>query len=236
LGLPGLQQQLLEEVYKVNKNIVLVLLRGRPLAITWADKNIPAIIEAWQPGTQGGNAIAQVLFGDYNPGGKLPMTFPRSVGQVPIYYNYYKTGRPGPKKEVFWSHYSDESNKPLYPFGYGLSYTKFAYSDLKVDDTNQSAIKVRVVVKNIGKLTGEEVAQLYIHDKVASIVRPVKELKGFQKFSLKPNESKTVEFTLTAAELGFYTDKGDYIVEPGEFEVMVGTNSQEGLFGKFFLK
>ncbi len=236
LDLPGLQQQLLEEVYKVNRNIILVLLSGRPLTITWADKNIPAIIEAWQPGTQGGNAIAQVLFGDYNPGGKLPMTFPRSVGQVPIYYNYYNTGRPGPKNEVFWSHYSDESNKPLYPFGYGLSYTKFEYSDLKVDDTNQSAIKVRVTIKNTGKLSGEEVVQLYIHDKVASIVRPVKELKGFQKISLNPNESSVVEFTLTDAELGFYTDKGEYIVEPGEFEVMVGTNSQQGLVGKFTLK
>ncbi len=236
LDLPGLQQQLLEEVYKVNKNIVLVVLSGRPLTITWADEHVPAIIEAWQPGTQGGHAIAQVLFGDYNPGGKLPMTFPRNTGQLPIYYNQYSTGRPGPKAEVFWSHYGDESNKPLYPFGYGLSYSTFEYSDLKIDETNPLQIKVRVTVKNTGKFSGEEVVQLYIHDKVASIVRPVKELKGFQKISFSPNETKVIEFNLTDAELGFYTDKGDYIVEPGEFEVMVGTNSQQGLHGKFIRK
>jgi beta-glucosidase len=236
LDLPGVQQQLLEEVYKVNKNIILVLLNGRPLAITWADKNIPAILEAWQPGTQSGNAIAQVLFGDYNPGGKLPMTFPRSVGQVPIYYNHYSTGRPGPKDLVFWSHYSDESVQPLYPFGYGLSYTKFEYANLKIDDNNPSAIKVVVTVKNNGKLPGEEVAQLYIHDKVASVVRPVKELKGFQKFSLNPGESKTITFILTDAELGFYNEKGEYITEPGEFDIMVGTNSQQGLSGTIYKK
>ncbi len=233
LDLPGVQQQLLEEVYKVNKNIVLVLLNGRPLTITWADKNIPAIVEAWQPGSQGGNAIAQVLFGDYNPGGKLPMTFPRSVGQVPIYYNHYTTGRPGPKNEVFWSHYSDETNNPLYPFGYGLSYTNFEYADLKIDESNPLQVKVSVTIKNTGKLKGEEVAQLYIRDIVASIVRPVIELKGFQKFMLNPGESKLVEFMLTDAELGFYTNTGEFIVEPGGFEVMVGTNSQIGLKGKF---
>lgn len=236
LDLPGVQQQLLEEVYKVNKNIILVLLNGRPLAITWAQDNIPAIIEAWQPGTQGGNAIAQVLFGDYNPAGKLPMTFPRSVGQVPIYYNYYNTGRPGPKPEVFWSHYTDESNKPLYPFGFGLSYTSFAYSALQINATDQANIKVSVTVTNAGKLDGTEVAQLYIHDKVASVVRPVKELKGFSRFTLKAGEAKQVEFVLTAAELGFYDTNGKFIVEPGDFDIMVGPNSQEGVVGSFTLK
>ncbi len=236
LDLPGVQQQLLEEVYKVNKNIILVLMNGRPLAITWADEHIPAIVEAWQPGTQCGNAIAQVLFGDYNPGGKLPMTFPRNVGQVPIYYNYYNTGRPGPKNEVFWSHYADESNKPLYAFGYGLSYTSFEYSNLKIDDTNQSQIKLSAVVKNTGNYAGEEVAQLYIRDKIASVVRPVKELKGFSKFKLLPGESKEIQFILTDAELGFYNNTGEFIVEPGEFDVMIGTNSQQGISGKFTRK
>ncbi len=236
LDLPGVQQQLLEEVYKVNKKIILVLMNGRPLAIPWADEHIPAIIECWQLGSQSGNAIAQVLFGDYNPGGKLPMTFPRNVGQVPIYYNHYNTGRPGPKNEVFWSHYTDESNNPLYPFGYGLSYTKFEYSGLKIDETDPLKIKVSVTVKNTGKFKGEEVVQLYIHDIVASVVRPVEELKGFKKIQLNPGESAAVEFILTDAELGFYTNTGDYIVEPGEFEIMVGTNSQAGLKAIFTKK
>ncbi len=236
LDLPGVQQQLLEAVYAVNKNIVLVLMNGRPLAITWAHEHIPAIVEAWQLGTQSGNAIAQVLYGDYNPSGKLPMTFPRSVGQVPIYYNYYSTGRPGPKPEVFWSHWGDETNKPLYPFGYGLSYTSFNYSNLTVNDTDQANIKVTITVTNTGKVEGEEVAQLYIHDKFASVVRPVKELKGFNKFSLKAGESRQVAFTLTAAELGFYNNEGVFVLEPGEFDIMVGGNSAEGLSGGFTLK
>ena len=236
LDLPGVQQQLLEAVYAVNKNIVLVLMNGRPLAITWADEHIPAIVEAWQLGTQTGNAIAQVLFGDYNPSGKLPMTFPRSVGQVPIYYNYYSTGRPGPNNLVFWSHYGDESNKPLYPFGYGLSYTSFAYSKLVINDADPASIKVTATVTNTGKVDGEEVAQLYIHDKIATVVRPVKELKGFSKFSLKAGETRQVEFILTTAELGFYNNEGLFVVEPGEFDIMVGGNSVEGISGSFTLK
>jgi beta-glucosidase len=229
LDLPGVQQQLLEEVYKVNKNIVLLLMNGRPLAIPWAQKNIPAIVETWQLGSQTGNAIAQVLFGDYNPAGKLPMTFPRSVGQVPIYYNHNSTGRPGPIPLVFWSHYTDELNAPLYPFGFGLSYTKFEYSNLTLEDTDPAKIKVRVQIKNTGKFAGEETAQLYLQDKFASVVRPVKELKGFKKIMLNPGETTMVEFILTDAELGFYDNDGLFIVEPGEFEIMVGTHSQEGL-------
>jgi beta-glucosidase len=236
LDLPGLQQQLLEAVYNVNKNIVLVLMNGRPLTINWAANKIPTIVEAWQLGTQSGNAIAEVLFGDYNPSGKLPMTFPRSVGQIPIYYNHYNTGRPGPIDMVFWSHYMDEKNTPLYPFGFGLSYTKFEYKDLKVDDTNPVAIKVNATVKNIGKYKGEEVVQLYIRDRIGSIVRPVKELKGFKKINLAPNQSMVVEFILTDKELGFYDENGNYKVEPGDFDVLVGTNAQEGLTGKFILK
>jgi len=227
LDLPGVQQQLLEEVYKVNKNIILVLMNGRPLILNWADEHIPAILETWQLGMQSGNAIAEVLFGDYNPGGKLTMTFPRNLGQLPIYYNYFSTGRPGPKPEVFWSHYSDGVNQPLYPFGYGLSYTQFNYSDLKVDSTNPSQIKVNISVKNIGKRSGEEVVQLYIRDKISSTVRPVKELKGFQKLNINPGEIKNLQFILTDKELGFYNGEGKFLVEKGEFEVMVGTNSQE---------
>ena len=238
IGLPGVQQQLLEAVYRVNKNIILVLMNGRPLAIPWAAEHIPTILETWQLGTETGDAIAQVLFGTYNPSGKLPMTFPRSVGQCPIYYNHYNTGRPRPKskEEVFFSHYTDESVNPLYPFGYGLSYTTFQYTNLIIDTTDNKNIKVRATVTNTGTRVGEEVAQLYIHQRVASVVRPVKELKGFEKFSLQPKASKEVTFTLTDKELGFYNNDGNYVVEPGNFEVMVGTNSQEGLVGSFIKK
>ena len=233
LDFPGVQQELLEAIYAVNKNIVLVVMSGRPLVLTWADRHIPAILQTWQLGSQSGNAICEVLFGEYNPSGKLPMTFPRSLGQVPIYYNHYSTGRPGPSNIVFWSHYIDETNKPLYPFGYGLSYTEFEYSNLQIDAANQEKIKVLVTVKNTGEVAGEEVTQLYISDKVATVVRPVKELKGFQKFQLLPNQSKEIEFFLTDKELGFYNNTGEFIVEAGEFEVMVGTNAQTGLKGKF---
>lgn len=236
LDLPGVQQELLEAVYKVNKNIVLVLMNGRPLALPWADENIPAIVEAWQLGSQSGNAIAQVLFGDHNPSGKLPMTFPRSIGQVPIYYNHYSTGRPDPEEIVFWAHYADESNAPLYPFGHGLSYAEFEYSNLSVDAKNNQAIKVEATVTNTGKVEGVEIAQVYIQDKVGSSVRPVKELKGFERFTLAPGASKTLSFTLTGKELGFFDPKGNFIVEPGEFNVMIGTSSQKGLTGTFELK
>jgi beta-glucosidase len=236
LDLPGVQQELLEAVYKVNKNIVLILMNGRPLTIHWAAENIPSIVETWQLGTQSGNAIAEVLFGDYNPSGKLPMTFPKSVGQIPIYYNHYNTGRPDPIDLVFWSHYGDESNTPLYPFGYGLSYTGFSYSDLKIDASDATAVNVGVTIKNTGKFTGEEVAQLYIRDRVAGIVRPVKELKGFKKIKLLPAESIRLNFVLTNKELGFFDENGNYKVEAGDFDVLVGTNSQEGLTGTFYLK
>ncbi|NBC82838.1 MAG: beta-glucosidase BglX [Bacteroidetes bacterium] len=236
IGLPGLQQELLEAVYEVNQNIVLVLMNGRPLTITWADEHIPSILETWQLGSQSGNAIAAVLFGDYNPGGKLPMTFPRSVGQIPIYYNHFSTGRPVSHNSVFWSHYTDETNSPLYPFGYGLSYTEFEYANLSLDTTNNEAIKVMVDVTNVGDVAGEEVVQLYIQDEVASLVRPVKELKGFDKINLRPGESKEVTFTLTDQELGFYNNEGEYLVEPGKFNVMVGTNSADVLKTSFIKK
>lgn len=240
LDLPGNQQQLLEEVYKVNPNIVLVLNNGRPLALPWTAEHIPAIVEAWQLGTQSGNAIAQVLYGDYNPSGKLPMSFPRNVGQCPIYYNLYNTGRPTDKdKNVFWSHYSDVEKTPLYPFGYGLSYTSFAYKNLKIAKPSfqkGEKIEVSVEVTNTGNFDGKEVVQLYINDTAASIVRPVKELKGFELIELKKGETKTVQFTLTDAALGFYDNDGKFLVEPGLFNVMVGWNSNDGLTTKFELK
>lgn len=233
LGLPGLQQELLEAVHAVNKNIVLLVASGRPLVLTWADEHIPSIVQTWQLGTQSGNAIADVLFGEYNPAGKLPMTFPRSVGQLPMTYLQFNTGRPTSTDTVFWSHYTDESNAPLYPFGHGLSYTTFQYGDLKVDASNKSAVRVAVTVKNSGKLAGEEVVQLYIRDRVAMPVRPVKELKGFDKIHLAPGDSKQVEFLLTEKELGFYDDTGKFVVQPGEFDVMVGGSSETGLSETF---
>ncbi|MFK7747644.1 MAG: beta-glucosidase BglX [Kordia sp.] len=233
LGLPGVQQELLEAVFKVNKNIVLVLNNGRPLAIPWAEKHIPGIVEAWQLGTQSGNAVAQVLYGDYNPSGKLPMTFPRSVGQIPIYYNYKSTGRPNNSGLVFWSHYTDESNKPLYPFGHGLSYTTFSYNNFSVNKVTKDSFKASVVVKNTGNVTGKEVVQLYIRDLVGSITRPVKELKGFELVSLEPNQEVTVSFNLTKDELGFFNNKGDFIVESGDFKAFVGGSSETILEADF---
>ncbi len=230
LGLPGVQQELLEEIYKVNPNIILVLNNGRPLSIPWADEHIPAIVEAWQLGTQSGNAIAQVLYGDYNPSGKLPMTFPRNVGQIPIYYNYKNTGRPtmNEPESVFWSHYSDQKNTPLYPFGYGLSYSKFEYSDLKLNAKSFSKngnIEVSITIKNTGKVSGKEVVQMYIRDLVASITRPVRELKGFEMIELKPNESKKITFTINEKTIEFFSANSKWESETGDFKVFVGTNS-----------
>lgn len=239
LNLPGLQQELLEEIYKVNKNIVLVLNNGRPLTINWADKNVPAIVEAWHLGTQSGNAIAQVLYGDYNPSGKLPMSFPRNVGQIPIYYNYKNTGRPTlPAPDlVFWSHYTDVENTPLYPFGHGLSYTSFKYEELNVQNNYNAndTITVSVKLTNIGDRKGKEVVQLYLQDEIASVTRPVKELKGFKLVELDTGESKEIKFLLTDKELGFYSNIGEFIVEPGDFKVFVGGSSYTDLEAQFVL-
>ncbi|MBQ4804400.1 beta-glucosidase BglX [Aquimarina sp. MMG015] len=242
LDLPGVQQDLLEEIYKVNKNIVLVLNNGRPLAITWADEHIPAIVEAWHLGSQSGNAIAQVLYGEYNPSGKLPMSFPRNVGQVPIYYNHKSTGRPvEPAPDiVFWSHYSDQENTPLYAFGHGLSYTSFEYSNFKIDaqdiSVNTPKIKVSIDVTNSGDYEGKEVVQLYIKDLFASVTRPIKELKGFEMTSLKPGETKTINFELNAETLGFYDNDNNWIVEKGGFEVYIGGSSDKTIKSTFELK
>ncbi len=238
IGLPGVQQELLEAVYAVNPKIVLVLNNGRPLALPWADEHIPAIVEAWQLGTQSGNAIAQVLYGDYNPSGKLPMTFPRNVAQVPIYYNHKNTGRPSSNEpeSVFWSHYIDEKNTPLYPFGYGLSYSKFDYSDLKLSSPSFTAngkIEVSVTVTNSGKVAGKEVVQMYIRDLFASVTRPVLELKGFEMIELQPNESKKVVFTIDEKTIEFYTANSKWEAEAGDFKVFVGGSSAQTLQADF---
>lgn len=239
IDLPGVQQELLEEVYKVNKNIVLVLQNGRPLALPWADKHIPAIVEAWQLGTESGNAIAQVLYGDYNPSGKLPMTFPRHVGQVPIYYYQKSTGRPTRKapEEVFWSHYTDEENSPLYPFGYGLSYTTFSIKNLKVENTyaEDNTVTVFVEVSNTGKRLGKSTVQLYIQDEFASVTRPVRELKSFKQVELEAGESQKITFQLTDKDLGFYNTTGKFVVEKGSFNLYVGEDSTAELSDSFTL-
>ncbi|MFL9838656.1 beta-glucosidase BglX [Flavobacterium sp. ST-75] len=240
LDLPGLQQELLEEIYKVNPNIVLVLNNGRPLALPWAAENIPTIVEAWHLGTETGNAVAQVLYGDYNPSGKLPMSFPRNVGQVPIYYNQHSTGRPtNSDNNVFWSHYSDVEKTPLFAFGHGLSYTTFKYGTVKLDKKTYAKgepVKVSVEVTNTGDYDGKEVVQLYIRDIAASLSRPVKELKGFELVPLKKGETKTVTFTLTDKELGFFNNEGEYLVESGTFKVFVGTSSVDNQETEFELK
>ena len=226
IGLPGLQQELLEKVYAINPNVVLVLNNGRPLALPWAAEHIPAIVEAWQLGSQTGHAVAQVLYGDYNPGGKLPMTFPRNVGQVPIYYNKDNTGRPVSKGDVFFTRYIDVESSPLFPFGHGLSYTTFAYEHLTAT-LNGESVQVSVLLTNTGDRTGEEVVQLYIRDQAASIARPIKELKGFEKIQLQSGESQKVTFLLTPQELGFYMPDGQFVTEPGTFDIMVGPNSND---------
>lgn len=225
LGLPGLQQELLEAVYSVNQNVVLLVASGRPLNLTWADAHVPAIVQTWHLGSQSGHAIAELLFGEFNPSGKLPMSFPRSVGQLPLSYRAASTGRPEPLATVFWSHYSDQANDPLYPFGHGLSYTTFGYSQLSLTAVAPSSIRVKVTVTNTGKRAGAEVIQVYVRDKVSRLVRPTKELKAFAKRFLTPGEKAELTFELTQKALGFYDADGAFIFEPGEFEIMVGGSS-----------
>ncbi|WP_343701281.1 beta-glucosidase BglX [Chitinophaga sp.] len=230
IGLPASQRRLLEAVLAAGKPVVLVLMNGRPLTLEWEDAHVPAILETWFLGTQAGHAIADVLLGDYNPSGKITMTFPRNVGQVPIYYNHKNTGRPLDPNNKYTSKYLDVSNEPLYPFGYGLSYTTFAYDNLRLDKNAlrmQDKLRVTVTVTNSGAYDGEEVVQLYIQDVTASVTRPVKELKGFQKIALKKGESREVVFTITAEDLKFYDRNMKYTAEPGAFKVFVGTNSRD---------
>ncbi|HAO08396.1 MAG TPA: beta-glucosidase BglX [Chryseobacterium sp.] len=237
ITIPQSQVDLLNELKKTGKPIAVVLFTGRPLALTNIKDTPDAILNVWFAGSEAGNAISDVLFGKVNPSGKLPMTFPRSLGQVPIYYNAKNTGRPLDQKLVdkceyqrFRSNYMDECNTPLYPFGYGLSYTKFNYSDVTISNANpkgNQTIQASVTVTNTGNYDGAEVVQLYIRDMVGSITRPVKELKGFQKVMLKKGESKKVTFDITPENLKFYNGDLKYDWEPGEFDIMIGTNSSD---------
>ena len=230
IGLKGVQRQLLERVLAVNPNVVVVLMNGRPLVLDWVAANAPAIVETWHLGSEAGHAIADVLFGDYNPSGRLPVSFPHHVGQEPLYYNAKSTGRPRSRGDVFWSHYTDAPNGALYPFGFGLSYTTFEYSDVELS-ADEFAIgdemTVKVTVKNTGEVAGTEVAQLYVRDLVGSVTRPVKELKGFLRVELAAGAERTITFTLTADDLAFYTARGRWEAEPGEFIVYVGGSSED---------
>ncbi|KMQ59751.1 beta-glucosidase [Chryseobacterium sp. BLS98] len=232
IGFSGVQEELLKEIAKTGKPIVLMINAGRPLIFNWAADNIPAIAYTWWLGTEAGNSIADVLFGTVNPGGKLPMTFPRTEGQIPVYYNHYNTGRPAKNNtdRNYVSAYIDLDNDPKFPFGYGLSYTDFKYSDMILSSANlkgNQTLNISVTVSNTGKYDGEEVVQLYIRDLFGKVVRPVKELKGFQKIFIKKGESKKVDFKLTPEDLKFFDNDLNYDWEGGEFDIMVGTNSQD---------
>ena len=230
LDIPESQKNLLKALVKTGKPVVLVLVNGRPLTLTWEDEHVDAILETWAGGTEAGDAIADVLFGDYNPAGKLTATFPRSVGQIPLYYNHKNTGRPFDPGSKWNSKYIDIPNEPLYPFGYGLSYTTFDYSEIKLGNNElkgNETLTATITITNSGKYAGEEVVQLYIQDPVASISRPVKELKNFRKIFLQPGEKKDVEFTITTEDLKFYNIDLDYVWEPGEFIIHIGTNSRD---------
>jgi len=212
--------------------VVLVLFNGRPLTLTWEDKHVPAILDAWFAGTEAGNAIADVLFGSYNPSGKITASFPRNVGQIPVYYNHKNTGRPfhGEDFAKFKSDYLDVPNEPLYPFGYGLSYTNFGYGEVKLNKTalkGNETLTATITVTNTGKYAGEETVQLYITDPVASLTRAVEDLKGFKKVYLQPGESKEIAFTITTNELKFYNSNLQYDWEAGQFFVRIGTNSRD---------
>lgn len=235
LDLPGRQLDLVKAVHATGKPTVVVLLNGRPMTIGWVADHVPSILEAWYPGTQAGHAVADALFGDVNPGGKLPVTFPRSVGQVPLYYNHMNTGRP-PSAYKYTSKYVDIDNGPLYPFGFGLSYTRFRLKDLRLGETEipvDGRLVASVEVENVGRRVGDEVVQLYLHDEVASVTRPVKELRGFRRVTLRPGESRTLRFAIGPEDLGFHDRDMRFVVEPGRFGVIVGTSSEGGLIATF---
>jgi beta-glucosidase len=232
IDLPGQQLALVQAIAATGKPYVVVLMNGRPLTISWLADNAPALLESWFPGTEGGDAVADVLFGQVNPGGKLPMSFPRNVGQIPISYNELPTGRPDDPTNKFTSRYLDVANSPQYPFGYGLSYTTFALSNLHLSSASigrAGSVTVTADITNTGTTAGDDVVQLYIHDKVASIVQPVRRLDGFQRVSLAPGQQKTVTFQLGPTGLGFYNNSGQFNVEPGGFDVWVGDSSVGGL-------
>ena len=242
LGLPDVQHTLLEALLKTGKPVVLTLFTGRPLTLNWEQEHVPAILNVWFGGSEAAYAIGDVLFGDVNPSGKLTMTFPKNVGQIPLFYNHKNTGRPlaaGKWFEKFRSNYLDVDNEPLYPFGYGLSYTTFQYSDIALSTPTlgkDGSVTAVVTVTNTGKHDGAEVVQLYIRDLVGSITRPVRELKGFNKIFLRTGESKTVSFTITRDLLRFYDYDLNYVAEPGDFDIMIGGNSQAVKTAKLTLK
>ncbi|MEP7110822.1 MAG: beta-glucosidase BglX [Ferruginibacter sp.] len=233
IEIPKAQQELLAALLKIGKPVVLVLFTGRPLALKWENDNVPAILNVWFGGSEAGSAIADVLFGDVNPSGKLTTTFPQNIGQVPIFYNHKNTGRPlaeGKWFQKFRSNYLDVSNEPLYPFGYGLSYTNFTYSAVELNRPSikpSETLTATVTVTNSGAVTGKEIVQLYIRDMVGSSTRPVKELKGFQKIELKAGESKKISFPISANDLKFYNYELKYVAEPGDFKVFIGGNSRD---------
>jgi beta-glucosidase len=233
IELPENQRELLKALVDTGKPVVMVLFTGRPLGLTWEEENVTAILNVWFAGSEAGDAIADALFGDVNPSGKLSATFPRNTGQIPIYYNHKNTGRPLPEGEWFQkfrSNYLDVPNTPLYPFGFGLSYTTFEYGDFSLSSESlqgEQTLQASIELTNTGDYDGAEVVQLYIRDVVASITRPVKELKGFQKVFLKAGETKTVTFDITTEELKFYNSDLEYVWEPGEFEIMIGGNSRD---------
>ncbi|MEO0996809.1 MAG: glycoside hydrolase family 3 C-terminal domain-containing protein, partial [Pseudomonadota bacterium] len=231
LQLPGSQSELLRALHATGKPVVLVLMNGRPLALEWADANVGAILEAWYPGTMGGYAVVDVLFGDYNPSGKLPVTFPRNVGQVPIFYGMKNTGRPYTAEkqgQKYLSRYLVTPNSPLYPFGHGLSYTNFSFSDIVLEREELAAgetLTVSVTVTNTGDRAGEEVVQVYVQDRVGSVTRPVKQLLRFEKIHLDEGESRTLTFELNHEDLAFYRHDMTFGAEPGEFRLFVGPSS-----------
>ena len=241
LHLPGVQEELIRAIQATGKPVVVMISAGRPLIFNWTADHVPAILYTWWLGTRAGNAMADVLFGDYNPSGKLPMSFPRAEGQIPIYYNHFSTGRPEKSDSDLYyvSAYNDLLNSPRFPFGFGLSYTQFSYGDISLSAPSfkpGGQLTATVTVTNTGKYDGKETVQLYTRDLVASVVRPVKELKGFQQISLKAGESKQVSFTISADDLRFYNDKLQYIYEPGEFNLFIGGSSSNVKEAKFALQ
>ena len=236
ISLPGQQLALVQAIAATGKPYVVVLMNGRPLTISWLADNVAGPARSWFPGTEGGDAVADVLFGKVNPGGKLPMSFPRDVGQIPISYNELPTGRPYDPANKYTSRYLDVPNTPQYPFGYGLSYTTFALSNLHVSSGSIPAsgtVTVTADVTNTGTTTGDDVAQLYVHESGTSILQPVRRLEGFQRVTLNRGQTQTVTFKLGPANLGFYNNEGQFAVEPGPFDVYVGDSSVGGLHGQF---
>jgi beta-glucosidase len=236
LGLPGQQLALVQQIANTGKPYVVVLMNGRPLTIDWLAAHAPALLEAWYPGTEGGDAVADTLFGKNDPGGKLPMSFPVNVGQIPISYNELPTGRPYDPNNKYTSKYLDAPNAPLYPFGYGLSYTTFSLSGLHLSSSSVSAsgpLTVTANIQNTGSVAGDDVVQLYLHENYTSILQPVRKLEGFKRVTLAPGETKSVRFKLGPQNFGFYNEQGQFVVEPGPFDIWVGDSSVGGMHSTF---